>query len=565
MFTSNDMKLIRAANLQLWGAGVDKTAVNSYSPPSGTKIELKANDGYIISKVTYLYWGVGGSASSATTITPTLSADKKTATYTLVSASTDYNTGDLITIVDAPISGLVDQTMLDTVNAVNATISLNGSKVTAPKQADLNSTVLITAPTGKLFTSATIDTASTSGVALPIATDKKSVTFRNTSASTGYTNLQLALENEPVSGLFSTAMIKIINDNNCDLYYNGALVETELLGVIGNTYEIRCRDGWVFDGDKDLFGIGVYGRYVNASGSYVVDQWTISEDLKTATKTLDVSRNYSVLTINTEQTAPIDVIGGVNNVYKVDADIMEKLTKDRFFVTNIGGGGEYIQYDYGQYIINLMQLPFAVPTQNIIGSENIQMATLETTTVAPVINTDRITYDLGNITIDGVNDDLTDFTNRQAILRLPFSDPIIIENQYVINETITAYLTINLYTGTGTYNILSTKTEKVIITKTVSLGVNIPLANFFSLDSKQYLSSSMDWSGDNNLRYAYLELIDTNSDLNRGFFNNPIMDDTLIGNVSGYFTVSNVDLVLQASSSEKSQITAMLASGVIIK
>ena len=259
------------------------------------------------------------------------------------------------------------------------------------------------------------------------------------------------------------------------------------------------------------------------------------------------------------------MVPGVNNVYKVDADIMKALTKERFFMSTSGTGGEYMTFDYGQFILNLLQMPFALPIENIIGSEPIQLAKLETTVTAPMVNTDRINYDLGNITISGTHGNLLDYSTKQAILHLPFSDPIILDNQYVINETITINLEVNLYTGSGTYNIYSTAIDEVIITKTISLGINIPLANFYSSDPKQILTSSLEWSGDNKLRIAYVELVDTNSDLNRGFFNTPIMDDVILSEVTGFFTVINANLSLRATSSEKSQIQSMLQSGVIYK
>lgn len=457
------------------------------------------------------------------------------------------------------------QNDINLINSKNCTLWINNSKVITAKEIEWGDSLEIRANVGYEIVNVSF-TSNGWTEEWSVSDDLKIASTYSNYDGNQLDSLVVNTTAETVKGCFSTAMIKQINDNNCDLVYQGEIITTEKYASIGETYSIVCRPDWIFNSEPDAVGgYGVYGRYIDDSGLYVVDQWTISEDIKTATKKLQASRDYVIFVVNTDQDVPIDVLGGVNNVYKVDADIMKALTKERFFMTNVGGGGEYVQYDYGQFILNLMQLPFSLPEKNIIGSEPIQLAKLETTVVAPMVNTDRVTYDLGSITISGNHGNLLDFSTKQAILHLPFSDPIILDNQYIIDETITVMLEINLYTGTGTYNIYSTVTDEVILTKTVSLGVNIPLANFYSMDSKQILTSSLEWSGDNKLRIVYIELVDTNSDLNSGFFNTPIMDDVILSEVKGYFTVNNVNLSLRATSSEKDQIKSMLQNGVIYK
>lgn len=556
MFNAGDMVTVNNNNCQLWVNGTRITASGGNTPVVGAVCEIRlTNATKVLTSVTCF------DQTGWKEVPFILSADKMTATLTLDFGGGNYNQFKIVTGV-ATVVGLFDQDMIDTINSVNAVLRVNNLIKTTPFAVPLNATNTITAPEGKVFKVATIN----SGIELPLNATKNIITFQNTSAGNTYSNLVLETETGNVTGCFSTEMIKQINDNNCDLVYQGEIITTEKYASIGETYSIVCRPDWIFNTEPDAVGgYAVYGRYISNSGSYVVDQWELSEDNKTVTKTLQASRNYAVFVVKTDQNVPIDVLGGVNNVYKVDADIMKALTKERFFMTNTGSGGEFMTFDYGQFILNLMQLPFSLPIHNIIGSEPIQLAKLETTVVAPMVNTDRVVYDLGNITISGNHGNLLDYSTKQAILHLPFSDPIILDNQYIIDETITVKLTINLYTGTGTYNIYSTAIDEVILTKTVSLGVNIPLANFYSSDPKQILTSTLEWSGDNKLRIAYIELVDTNSDLNNGFFNTPIMDDVILSEVKGFFTVINANLSLRATSSEKSQIQSMLQSGVIYK
>lgn len=461
---------------------------------------------------------------------------------------------------------MFSQADLDIITNANCYLMKGATRITAPIEVVAQDTFTIVANSGYVLNKVTWKNMMNAVVTWTLSSDKTQATTKSPYTGAQLSNLIVDSTAKVVTGCFSPAMVKVINDNNCDLYKGGVLIDKEYEASIGETFEVRCREGWIFTTELDINGgFGVYGRYVKAGGLWVKDQWSVSSDKKTASITLANTRNYATIHCLTEQTAPIDVLGGVNNVYKVDADIMKALTKERFFTTNSGTDGSYMTFDYGQFIINLMQLPFSLPQENIIGSEPIQLAQLETSVPAPMINTDRIEYDLGSITISGEHDNLLDYSTKQAILHLPFSDPIILDNQYVIDETITVKLTINLYTGMGTYNIYSTAIDEVILTKTVSLGVNIPLANFYSSDPKQILTSSLEWSGDNKLRIAYIELVDTNSDLNSGFFNTPIMDDVILSEVTGFFTVINANLSLRATSSEKSQIQSMLQSGVIYK
>ena len=461
---------------------------------------------------------------------------------------------------------MFNQADLDIIRNANCRLVKGGVTITSPVEVVANDTFAIVANAGYILNKVTWKNQMNAVVTWTLSIDKTQASTKSSYTGAQLSNLIVDSTVKVITGCFSPEFLKTINDNNCDLYKNGVLISSPYGAVLGESFEVKCREGWIFTNEPDtLGGYAVYGRYLKAGGVWTIEQWAVSADRKTASIKLTATRAYAYMFCLTEQTAPIDVLGGVNNVYKVDADIMKALTKERFFMSTSGTGGEYMTFDYGQFILNLLQIPFALPIKNIIGSEPIKLAKLETTVVAPMVNTDRINYDLGNITISGNHGNLLDYSTKQAILHLPFSDPIILDNQYVIDKTITINLEVNLYTGVGTYNIYSTAIDEVILTKTVSLGVNIPLANFYSSDPKQILNSSLEWSGDNKLRIAYIELVDTNSDLNSGFFNTPIMDDVVLSEVKGFFTVINANLSLRATSSEKSQIQSMLQSGVIYK
>lgn len=373
---------------------------------------------------------------------------------------------------------------------------------------------------------------------------------------------------------FSIELLNLISESNCTLWA-GDVQKTEPFNAVENTiYTIKCNAGWAFSDVATVTNdVGCWGTYQGSGRRYYPNQWNIAEDRKSAwIKFGDVpSKNttnpfytyYHYLDIEVVQTAPVDIVGGVNNIYKVDEEVLKTLTRERFFksISPAPGAESVITYDFGQYIINLNQIPFKLPESVVLEPDFIQMATLETSTKAPVLSTDKINFDFGVITSPAFNDVL-DY-NIVNVLHLPFADPITIDNIYFVGKSLRVNLELNPYSGMGTYNVYSGDDEKSFLTVNTQIGINVPMVNQFSLATDNILSGSPSWSGDNKIRQPFIQQINSNSVLNKEFFNAPVMDAGELSGVSGWAIVDNIKLSSNATRSEKDMLINILKSGVI--
>ena len=249
---------------------------------------------------------------------------------------------------------------------------------------------------------------------------------------------------------------------------------------------------------------------------------------------------------------------GKNNVYKINNDTLTQVNKERFTII----AGSDTTYDYGQYILSVLQLPFDIPDNIIGGSSAIQLADKTLTANGEKLLDDVIKVDLGTITVPNAHNNMLDFAGTQAIIHLPLAPSIVLELEYVIGQTLGVYYLLDCYTGKATINITSTKLDGVISSTQVDIGVRIPyMANSYTEPENTGVVAG----GNNGVKIPYIELISHEAILPHGFFTVPVVDETIINGQTGYIKVDNVELVTGALGNEKAQIISLLNSGVIIK
>ena len=249
---------------------------------------------------------------------------------------------------------------------------------------------------------------------------------------------------------------------------------------------------------------------------------------------------------------------GKNNVYKINNDTLTQVNKERFTII----AGSDTTYDYGQYILSVLQLPFDIPDNIIGGSSAIQLADKTLTANGEKLLDDVIKVDLGTITVPNAHNNMLDFAGTQAIIHLPLAPSIVLELEYVIGQTLGVYYLLDCYTGKATINITSSKLEGVISSTQVNIGVRVPyMANSYTAPENTGVVAG----GNNGVNIPYIELISHDAILPHGFFTVPVVDETIINGQTGYIKVDNVELVTGALGNEKAQIISLLNSGVIIK
>lgn len=251
-------------------------------------------------------------------------------------------------------------------------------------------------------------------------------------------------------------------------------------------------------------------------------------------------------------------VSGTNRVYLVSREQFDELNAARF-VDHLGN-----VIDYGAYILGLIELPNTVDAELFSGVENIQLGDLKTNIEAETLSTDKLSIDMGSISVPATNGDASDFMGVIVELHLPYAQSINVEPEYVIGQTISIEYLIDVYTGVATVNISSTKINSVFHTMEVDLNLTIPYIQTHKVNTN-ISNSNIKVGGDNRIYFPFIEVKRSELELPRGFFTIPIVDEGQLSGESGFITVDNIELEVAALSVEREMIINRLSSGVIIK
>lgn len=307
----------------------------------------------------------------------------------------------------------------------------------------------------------------------------------------------------------------------------------------------------------------VFARFVDPvelmEHSFVVDP---SGKFGTLTLPDTVSFISDSMVYKTELVAPVNVKGS-NTVYRIaDADL-ETFTHKRFSVITSGGTGTI--YDYGQFILGLIKLPFEIDPSLIVGSEQVRLGPMNTGVAGDVIGVDRLVVPLGSVTVPAPSLTSLDYQSTLCKLHLPYANPVPIDIQYVIGETITVELSISLYDGEAQYTLKSSKFDEVFDTVTCRLDIAIPFANVVGGIPNKNRPSNVSVGVDNGIRTAFIEVERKPREMPDGFFTAAVNVEGTLQGKTGYFEVSHCELNVLATQEEKERILSALRDGVILK
>ncbi len=349
---------------------------------------------------------------------------------------------------------------------------------------------------------------------------------------------------------YNEDMKAIIDDNHTKFYSNGVILNLGDIVYSGDLLEIKCNSGYVFSGDVKFIAYDDY-NYTNDI------LFSINAGGTIATYTVNTDYYISSLELLTEQT---DAIVGSGNIFKITEFQLQQINKDRFYATP-APNVEII--DYGTNILGVIKLPFDISSDHIQNDELIRLGSHITTVSAPKIDTDKLVLDLGDIEVQAPSN-LLDYSNTRVLLHLPYAPTMSLDIDYVLGYTINVEYIINLYDGNSTINIKSSKTNKIIASGTVDLGVNIPYSSDSGYSPASNNTNVM-MGGDNHVKSPFIEINRNIPLLADKFFTIPVIDEsTLMGNI-GFVRVDEIDLNVSATSREKELIISALKAGVIIK
>ncbi|MFW3387992.1 UNVERIFIED_CONTAM: hypothetical protein RF648_18475, partial [Kocuria sp. CPCC 205274] len=255
-------------------------------------------------------------------------------------------------------------------------------------------------------------------------------------------------------------------------------------------------------------------------------------------------------------------VTGTNHVYLVDNDIMRDLTTARFVDQSSSDGGNVV--DFGQFIINLIQLPFKVPA-NYVGTQTqtIRLGNHDTQVAALPFMADLIKLDMGEITVPATSGDTLDFANTVAMLHLPYVPPFAVDLQYVMGQTLSIIMNVDVYNGKATVLLESSAMRgESFYQKDVDLGIKIPYAN---LGTPGVDNDSIDLGAFNNVTTPFIELLRNEAVLPYSVFRAVVPDEGRLLHAQGFIAVDEVLLESDALHQEQMEIINLLKDGVYFK
>ena len=379
-----------------------------------------------------------------------------------------------------------------------------------------------------------------------ISSDKKTATYK-TDSGTEYEVPTVATSSTVPIDPYLNAVKQSDIDNytvkNVVLYVNDVIATngTKLTGVL----KFVANSGYLIENAviRDLDGFS--------------NNFVLSGDSKSVTFTTVTGTQYSAPTVETVMETK--EVKGLNAVYELTPDLLRTFTAKRF----VGFNGQN-ETDYGRYILGLIELPFKVPSQYVKGKQNIQLGGYDTGVNADLLSIDKITLDLGEITIPLKFNNSLDFQNVTGVLYLPYSLPITIEPKYFVGQKIGVEYIINMYNGECIINIYSTKTNGVIIRQNIDLNIAIPFAQ---IETNPTINSpsNIKIGGFNGLKQPYIEVLRNDAMLSNGFFTIPVLDEKPLQGETGFLKIDEIKLNVNAHANECENIISLLTKGVIIK
>lgn len=268
---------------------------------------------------------------------------------------------------------------------------------------------------------------------------------------------------------------------------------------------------------------------------------------------------YAPVTVTLSATAPVVTTAtAFSNLYLTNDGELGTLATERFYGKPEGDTVSVDIIDYGEQILNLLRLPFAIP-EAIQGTEKkpIQLGNHTTTVESTPILSDTVKLNVGKITVPETYKNVIDYRYSDCILHLPFVDEMKLDIEYTIGYTITIYYLVNLYTGKATLILSSSKTGTVFHTEQINIGQKLPFiqlsdnTNYSSYGSPVYMG----------IKQAYIDVISQPPVKNATM---RVNEHGKLKDYTGYTEASTLNLTTSATVSEQQDIQQLLNQGVYI-
>ncbi len=326
--------------------------------------------------------------------------------------------------------------------------------------------------------------------------------------------------------------------------------------LIGDVLTLEIGEGYVLSEDlKSSLA------YFNSLGSLVELPFIRSGESETVAtfEIPDIPTTDIYFLINAEQVTNLQIAS--NNVYLIDYDKLKQINVERYSDISTPDGID--RFDYGVNILSVLNVPFAIPSEIILNPSEIVLGDKVLTVLGSELETDLLVIDLGSIEYLATEGNLLDYSNKVFNLFLPYSQPIALEAEYVVNETINIEYRLDLYTGDADILIRSSAVNSVVIMQKTTIGIDVPYSTQNQNSINAY-NDSIVVGGFNDLYRPYLELMENKAVLPYGIFTAIVPDEGVFNTFNGFLIVEDIKLECGATTSEKQEIISQLNSGVFI-
>ena len=466
----------------------------------------------------------------------TVSIDREAGTATITGNATK----------DVEIVGIAKNVIVYTNNGTFENCSCN---YTNGETFDQNKPIEVTANTGYYFSGTYYvifpDNDSLSPVQFTVSQDKTKLTYTPDDSTAG-------------KDLYLSSRYKAVELPAHYVYLSDS--------ALGTASFVHCScnyaNGEKLKADKVVTITADPGYFFQTDFEYAFD------DIGTVTRQFTKSADGSTLTIptppdadvklfqNYEAIAKIASISGFVNLYSPTADELQALSKERFYTLSAEN-----TVDYGQFITAVYVCPLEIPAENLGDKGTINLGKFNATTKATLLKNYRSNVPCGTISVPAKYNNVYDYINTTCTLYIPFFAPIVLQNDFVIGQTVTVDLVIDWYSGTASYNVSSTFNNAIFASGTANIVTQIPFIQKQNNTVVNQISNVANYTVDT----ARIEVTRNKPYHATGsIFGKPVVEFVTIGDLAGYAEFSNVELIGNATETEKKSIESLLKSGVFI-
>lgn len=348
------------------------------------------------------------------------------------------------------------------------------------------------------------------------------------------------------------ATITSLHLTNCTASVNDVVINLHDEIDVGSTITVKANPNFKFTSNGSSSLTNDSG--VSYNKPIVIDP----TDKTVATLVIEDDVTTVGITMNAIENTPVpETSGGFINTYVVDNTILNELSKNRFTYKDSGTGGasSVTVIDNATMITSLLHIPYSV--DSITGSDNdIILGNHNTKVQAPRLTDNVLHVDFGTIKVDELNKDNSDYQNTDCELYVPYSTPIKLDSENIINKSINIMYVIDVYSGSG--KIVLSDDDSIIGTYNVDVGSEIP----FVQSSNNSHVSNLKMSISNMITRPYIRIKYYNR-LDNTYNSNRL---ALVSDMKGFIQVNNILKIdsNEIDSESFDEIKNELSTGIII-